>query len=182
MYLSRQYCPRSELQLVGITALYIAMKSEEIELYPCRKFVDYTKGTCSNLHIVKKERQILGVLKWRINPDTLYFWLDHLMKAWDSWIEQRLPSVEQCQFFRRPSFRKHAPILDPITHPFAGFPLHQPNRYRRVTQVIDLMSLDLDVTRYSRPRLAAAVLLIETMCAYNVLPDLVGMFTRGDPE
>ena len=64
------------------------------------------------------------------------------------------------------------PLLQPVTHPFPGFALKQPNRYRRVVQVIDLLTLDLNAHKFKRERLAAAVLIIEILAAYEVVPNL----------
>ena len=49
MYLSRRYCHVSEFVVLGITALYVAMKNEEIDLSPCKKFAQYVGGSCSPL-------------------------------------------------------------------------------------------------------------------------------------
>jgi hypothetical protein len=40
-----------ELQLLGITALYVAMNVEEVDLKSCRKFSEYTDGAFSPVQI-----------------------------------------------------------------------------------------------------------------------------------
>lgn len=64
-YLAQVYCDMAltrtrqslqELQLLGITALYISMKNEEVELKSCGKFSEYTMGAFTPNQIALKER------------------------------------------------------------------------------------------------------------------------------
>ena len=46
-----------DLELLGITSMYIAMKNEEVELINCRRFLLYTKTTkFEEMDVVRKER------------------------------------------------------------------------------------------------------------------------------
>jgi len=47
MVLSRSKQRFEELQLLGITALFIAMNIEEVDLKSCRSFSQYTAGKCT---------------------------------------------------------------------------------------------------------------------------------------
>ena len=47
MALSKVFQKLEEFQLLGITALYIAMNIEEVDLKSCRKFSEYTNGAFS---------------------------------------------------------------------------------------------------------------------------------------
>ena len=61
------------------------MKTEEIEL-KCGKYFahQYSANECRAEAIARKEREMVSVLRWRLNPDTLFFWLDALMDRWDN--------------------------------------------------------------------------------------------------
>lgn len=60
------------------------MKTEEIELKNGKYFAHYySANQCSAEAIARKEREMVQALRWRLNPDTLFFWLDALMDRWD---------------------------------------------------------------------------------------------------
>jgi hypothetical protein len=75
LYLSKQYQPVCDLQLLGLTCLYISMKIEEIHHIDVHSFVIFG-NKFSRIQILEKEREILQVLRWKIYPDTLNGWLD----------------------------------------------------------------------------------------------------------
>jgi len=101
-----------ELQLLAITALYIGMKNEEVELSSSNSFARHTRGACTALQIACKEREILSVLGWRIYPDTPYFWLDLCIKLWDYYAVQTLPLEDRRLFKIREGTEEHEqPLL-----------------------------------------------------------------------
>jgi cyclin E len=91
--LTRQSIRINKLQLLGITALFMAAKMEELEPQSATKFVNYTDAYCSATEICTREREILRMLSWRLNPDTLIFWLEYYVRMWDQFVLLRgLPS------------------------------------------------------------------------------------------
>ena len=56
------------------------------------------------------------------------------------------------------------------THPFVCFDLKEPNRHREVTQVLDMMLLDIDYHIYEKKRLAMAIVLYSILRAFDVVP------------
>ena len=69
--------------------------------------------------------------KWRIFPDTIYFWMDLLMSSWDKW--QKLKFVPEDRIL----FKQHDDVeeklhLDSYARQFSGFSLSKPNRFRCV--------------------------------------------------
>lgn len=65
----------NQLQLIGITSLYIAAKLEEI--YPPRlhRFVNVTDGATNMEQVLLQEFAIVKALKWQLNEMTSYSWL-----------------------------------------------------------------------------------------------------------
>ncbi|KAL1462795.1 hypothetical protein WDU94_014602 [Cyamophila willieti] len=73
--------PKQQLQLIGVAALMIAAKVEEI--YP-PKVSDYayvTDGACSSQDILSTEMNILAVLEWNITPVTAHYWLNVFLQV-----------------------------------------------------------------------------------------------------
>ncbi|KAL7754424.1 G2/mitotic-specific cyclin [Sorochytrium milnesiophthora] len=73
-FLSRRVCALAKLQLVGLTALFIAAKYEEVLSPPISQFVYMADNTYKEDEILKAERYILRVLDWAFNfPNPLNF-------------------------------------------------------------------------------------------------------------
>jgi hypothetical protein len=125
----RQNC--GDLQLLGVSALYTAMKIEEVELKTAVSFSNYTGRTYSPKQIALKEREIVFAMNWCLNPDTLYSWLNSLCDSWDSYIVS-VPHKFDLSLVK--TFKKDHDnmLLNPLTHPFSCFSLRNPNRFRLV--------------------------------------------------
>ena len=67
---------KEELQLIGVTALFISAKLEEI--YPPRAsdFALTTGGAFSKRAMFLMEQQMLRVFAWRLNPPTGFDWVN----------------------------------------------------------------------------------------------------------
>lgn len=65
-FLGGQKITRNELQLVGVTSLFIAAKYEEIYPPELKDFISLTDHACSREMIVIKEREILASLEYMI--------------------------------------------------------------------------------------------------------------------
>ena len=73
------------------------------------------------------------MLKWRIYPDTPYFWLDLCIKLWDNFAIQTLPLEDRRLFKIKEGTEEHEqPLLSQQKYRFPGFLLSEPNRFRRV--------------------------------------------------
>jgi len=90
--LSRTFQRFDELQLLGITALYLAMNIEEVDLKSCRKFSECTAGAFSPFQIAQKQRELVKCLNWKLYPETLCQWLDSFCEIWDSFIVHYCPN------------------------------------------------------------------------------------------
>lgn len=80
-YSSREQIAKSELQLVGITCLWIASKYEDI--YPPRKkhFVEVTANTYTGEQMMQMESKILQALKFQLVKTTPYEILQLALKG-----------------------------------------------------------------------------------------------------
>ncbi len=75
--------------LLGLTCLHIAMKIEEVDLVSLRDMLTANRDKpqiFSNNLVAQMERQVVSVLKFKLIPDTLYFWFDLGTRLWDLFI------------------------------------------------------------------------------------------------
>ncbi|KAL1204684.1 Cyclin-B1-3 [Cardamine amara subsp. amara] len=80
-FLSLKTVPRRELQLVGVSALLIASKYEEIWPPQVNDLVYVTDNSYNNKQILVMEKTILGNLEWYLTVPTQYVFLVRFIKA-----------------------------------------------------------------------------------------------------
>ncbi|KAL8493704.1 hypothetical protein ACS0TY_024766 [Phlomoides rotata] len=80
-YLASNTTSLKELQLVGISAMLIASKYEEIWAPEVNDLVCISDRTYSNQQVLVMEKQILGALEWNLTVPTLYVFLVRFIKA-----------------------------------------------------------------------------------------------------
>ncbi|CAH2054043.1 unnamed protein product [Thlaspi arvense] len=80
-FLSLKPVPRRELQLLGVSALLIASKYEEIWPPQVNDLVYVTDNSFSNKQILVMEKTILGNLEWYLTVPTQYVFLVRFIKA-----------------------------------------------------------------------------------------------------
>jgi len=78
-FLSRRCVPRTRLQLVGVTAMWLACKRQEIWVPELRDFVYITDSAYTTDDILFCETEILRVLKFRLEVPTVYIFATHLL-------------------------------------------------------------------------------------------------------
>ena len=126
---------KEHLQLLGLTACYIAAKVEEISI---PRITDFTKSA-GNIYtpndIKVMERQLLKTLKWKILQPTSYTIIDWLMSQWDSYIFITIGVDSQ-----------HIKLKD-----MRGYKKH-----REMTQLIDASILDIGILKYKPKTIAAS--------------------------
>lgn len=75
-YLSTQRnIAKTRLQLVGVTALFVAAKIEEIYPPKLSEFSYVTDGACIDKEILQQEMLLLQALDWKLSPVTPICWL-----------------------------------------------------------------------------------------------------------
>ncbi|KAK6923257.1 Cyclin, N-terminal [Dillenia turbinata] len=80
-YLSMKMVPRRELQLVGMSAMLIASKYEEIWAPEVNDFVCISDKAYSNQQVLLMEKSILARLEWYLTVPTPYVFLARFIKA-----------------------------------------------------------------------------------------------------
>ncbi|KAL7534036.1 hypothetical protein ACHAXR_005593, partial [Thalassiosira sp. AJA248-18] len=83
-YCSIEHVPRSKLQLVGVTALFLATKHEEIYPPEVRDCVYITDRAYDRQEVLDMEQTILRVLDWKISLPTAYPFLDRFLSLTDA--------------------------------------------------------------------------------------------------
>lgn len=82
-YISCKAILRGKFQLLGITALFIACKYEEITYPPVGIFVDYTAKTFDKGQVLEMESDILHVLGFELNVSTSIYFLEIISFAYN---------------------------------------------------------------------------------------------------
>ncbi|XP_022853898.1 G2/mitotic-specific cyclin S13-7-like isoform X2 [Olea europaea var. sylvestris] len=80
-YLATKTTLRKELQLLGISAMLIASKYEEIWAPEVNDLVCISDRAYSNEQVLAMEKRILGELEWNLTVPTLYVFLVRFIKA-----------------------------------------------------------------------------------------------------
>ncbi|XP_066601041.1 G1/S-specific cyclin-E1-like [Prorops nasuta] len=129
-YLSiHQNVPKNQLQLIGITCLFIAAKVEEIYPPKISEFAYVTDGACTEEEILGMELIVLKGLGWNLSPVTIPGWLNIYMQ------------IESGDWTRPNAF---------IYPQYGGL------QYSQAAQLIDLATLDEGSLKYPYSHIAAA--------------------------
>nr|ACN36864.1 unknown [Zea mays] len=80
-YLSMESVPRKELQLVGISAMLIASKYEEIWAPLVKDLMCLCDNAFTRDQILTKEKAILDMLHWNLTVPTMYMFIVRYLKA-----------------------------------------------------------------------------------------------------
>ncbi|XP_076322395.1 G1/S-specific cyclin-E1-like isoform X2 [Tachypleus tridentatus] len=129
---TQQNLPKQQLQLLGITSLFVAAKIEEIYPPKLSEFAYVTDGACTETEILEKEIVLLKTLKWNLMPMTVNSWLNvYLQLAGDF-------SKTRGNDFLLPEYSTHT--------------------FVQVARLIDLCILDVECLQFSYSVVAAAAL------------------------
>ena len=149
---------KNELKLIGITCISISAKIEEVQI---PKLVEYAESIddCYKIEdIINIEKKICGTLGWKLIPMTLSSWLNWYTCQWDLFIysidgiKDKLllfTDEDNILFFKRQNEISFY-------------------NYRRIYQIIDLISLDYHNYKYEIRYLIAASFLISICLHYNL--------------
>lgn len=151
----RRSIPKTQLQLVGVTCLFIAAKIEEIYPPKLSEFTYVCDGACTEKEILTCERLVLHSLEWDVNPMTPTTWLNLYMQI--ATMPTNVPQQLQQQ---------HALVDDSSndvnpTSTEIYFPVYSAYQFVRASQVMDLFSLDPAYARFTYSVIAAAAMFLE---------------------
>ncbi|CAK8674711.1 G1/S-specific cyclin-E1-like isoform X2 [Clavelina lepadiformis] len=125
---------KTRLQLVGVTALFIAAKLEEIYPPKLTDFAYVTDGACTEEEIISQELLILSTLKWSLSPVTVVSWLNVYLQTAHAAFAANPPSSA---FF---------------------LPQYPQETFVHISQLIDLCTLDIESLQFPSGVLAASAL------------------------
>ncbi|TDH11270.1 hypothetical protein EPR50_G00059010 [Perca flavescens] len=125
--LTQENVNKDYLQLIGITALFVASKIEEIYPPKILDFAYVTDGACDIWDIQRTELHILKALNWNLCPETPISWLK---------LYAQVEAQKDGENFLVPQFSQET--------------------YIQITQLLDLCILDIHSLDYSYSVLAAA--------------------------
>lgn len=80
-FLARRQIRRNEMQLLGVTAMVIAAKYQEIYPPTIEDFVYMTDDACSKPQVIKMEEHVLRELDFSINFPTPNYFLEVFARA-----------------------------------------------------------------------------------------------------
>ena len=142
---------KNELQLVGVSALFVAAKNEEIFSFKVGDFAKSCDGAYTPEQITSTEMTMLKTLKWMLTPPTLNTWAQWYMSQWDLYIEKSSYATEHPVF---EAFGKDAIIQfkQPSEKSYA--------LYREIMQFIDCMLLEIEHLQYNKRTLVAGLMYI----------------------
>lgn len=91
-----------DLQLIGVTAVFLAAKVEEVFVPTVKIFSKSTNYSSSVRRICQMERDMMSALSFRLHPVTLVNWADWFTKRWDEFADDNnmhaLTEVHDCAF------------------------------------------------------------------------------------
>lgn len=89
-YLSRTSNIKREFaQLVGIVAINLASKLEEIKTIALTELARCADGSYSCAQIMAMEAEMVRYLRWRTYPDTIFTYLAWMLQQWDFFLVGR---------------------------------------------------------------------------------------------
>lgn len=121
-----------QLQLIGVTCLFLASKFEEIRPPTVVEFAELTDGACKPEDIIDQEVVILSAINWDITPMTPNNWLNIYMQI------------------------LHVNINDSFILPATNGIFR--SNHKRIASVIDLALLHIGSLRFSNSILTASAL------------------------
>ncbi|XP_047059572.1 cyclin-B1-3-like [Lolium rigidum] len=80
-YLSMKNVLRKDLQLIGVSAMLIACKYEEIWAPLVQDLLCISDNSFSREQVLRKEKSILNTLQWNLTVPTLYMFMVRYLKA-----------------------------------------------------------------------------------------------------
>ncbi|OMJ82547.1 hypothetical protein SteCoe_16711 [Stentor coeruleus] len=113
-FLSLVKISKKSFQLVGISALFLACKIEEIYSPRIRDFSAASGESCPMAAIVDMEKKLLKSMNWKILPSTLYSWSNWLMTEWDNYNSEIPVRFKQSCKTSYKLFRQIVGIVDAV--------------------------------------------------------------------
>jgi cyclin E len=149
---ARKDVSKNQLQLIGITCLFVASKVEEIYPPKLAEFAYVTDGACSEEDILQQEILVLQALNWNVSPVTIMGWLSIYMQLNVTTCKSSANSTHRQQTKSEILLNTSKYGKSFIYPQFSGF------KFVKTAQLIDLCSLDIDIADFPYSVVAAAAI------------------------
>lgn len=143
---SKHNIRKEELQLVGVTSMFMAAKMEEVYSPRVADFAKSTDNGYNAKQIIKMEKLMLKELGWRTTPPTYAMWANWYMNQWDIYIATN-------EYAMTHHVLQQNPGLTFKTSDECAY-----SRFREVLQILDMVLLDHNCLQYKPRGLVAAVM------------------------
>lgn len=139
---------KEELQLIGVSSMFIAAKIEEVYSPRVADFAKSTDNGYNVTQIINMEKVILRELQWKTTPPTYAMWVNWYMHQWDIYITSN-----------------EFALSNPIVQTIGDLTFKSSNetayaRYREVMQIMDLIVLDHRWLQYKPRGLVASIMFL----------------------
>lgn len=131
---------KSILQLIAITSLSIAAKIEEVQIPKLGEYANTTNNQFSIEDIIHYEQFLLSQIKWEIVPITVNTWVNWYICQWDLFID----TVEGIKEKILLSYQEEDLLYFKKSDDKSYY------NFRKVTELIDLISLDYHSLGYTQ--------------------------------
>lgn len=143
------------LQLLGVSCLEIAAKSEEICSPPLQMYAYATCNAYSTNEIIEFEQKILTLLNWKVNFPTLATWANLISSKWDSWLRIKINNNSNDRFRAMPFFRMN---------------LMNDYLFQRFFYCIDMAVLNVETLNFDGCKFLSAILYITIGIFSGIIP------------
>ena len=139
---------KEELQLIGVSCMFIAAKMEEVYSPRVADFAKSTDNGYDVHQIVKMEKLILRELQWKTTPPTYNMWANWYMTQWDIYVTTNEYALSN-------QLIQHQPDLSFKSSNESAYA-----RFREVMQIIDLIVLDNTWLQYQPRGLVVSIMFL----------------------
>lgn len=174
---------KQNYQLIGLTCMYIAAKTEEVIPPYIGDWVSSADNGYSLSSIFSAERGILQALSYNIFPVTTYNWLSFLMTQWDTFLDYHFGCVpgNNPNEFPRFSKKQEKEFFEERMIFFKQSNQKAYKRFREAMQILDLSLLHSHSLKFL-PRHMASGLLYLMICKYFFETNYALLYFTGSSQ
>ena len=149
---------KSYLELIGLSCIVISAKIEEIQLPRLKEYAELLNKKYDSNSIIEMEKKICSELRWKLIVITKNVWLSWYLCQWDLFIDtvdnikkemSKLIKENDILYYKKPNDNSYY-------------------NFRKISQLIDIMSLDFHSYFYDQRLLIAISFFIILCHKYNL--------------
>ena len=149
---------KSYLELIGLSCIVISAKIEEIQLPRLKEYAELLNKKYDSNSIIEMEKKICSELRWKLIVITKNVWLSWYLCQWDLFIDtvdnikkemSKLIKEDDILYYKKPNVNSYY-------------------NFRKISQLIDIMSLDFHSYFYDQRLLIAISFFIILCHKYNL--------------